>query len=42
MKNPERTAHRWGSELGSVCYDGQMILMDHPVSEQSELSCKAF
>lgn len=30
MKNPERMAHWWGSELGSVCYDGQKILIDHP------------
>lgn len=30
MKNPERSAHWWGSELGSVCYDGQKILIDHP------------
>jgi len=29
-KNPERTAHWWGSELGSVCYDGQKVLIDHP------------
>jgi transposase-like protein len=30
VKNPERTAHWWGSELGGVYYDGQKILMDHP------------
>jgi transposase-like protein len=30
VKNPERTTHWWGSELGGVYYDGQKILMDHP------------
>lgn len=30
IKNPERTANWWGSDLGSVCYDGQKILIEHP------------
>jgi len=29
-KNPGRTAHWWGSDLGSVCYDGQKMLIEHP------------
>lgn len=30
FKNPERTANWWGSDLGSVCYDGQKMLIEHP------------
>jgi transposase-like protein len=30
MRNPERTANWWGSDLGGVCYDGQKILIEHP------------
>lgn len=30
VRNPDRTAYRWGSDVGSVCYDGQKILMEHP------------
>jgi transposase-like protein len=29
-KNPGRTANWWGSDLGSVCYDGQKMLIEHP------------
>jgi transposase-like protein len=29
-KDPERTAHWWGSDLGSVCYDGQKHAIEHP------------
>lgn len=29
-KDPERTANWWGSDLGSVCYDGQKHLIEHP------------
>jgi len=30
IKNPGRTAHWWGSELGGVYYDGQKVLTAHP------------
>ena len=30
IKNPERTANWWGSDLGSICYDGQKMLIEHP------------
>ena len=30
MRNPQRTANWWGSEIGSVCYDGQKVLMERP------------
>ena len=29
-KNTERSANWWGSDLGSVCYDGQKHLIEHP------------
>jgi len=30
FKNPKRTANWWGSEIGTVCYDGKKIFMEHP------------
>jgi transposase-like protein len=30
IKNPQRMAYRWGTELGSVCYDGHKMLIEHP------------
>lgn len=30
MRNPSRTANWWGSELGSVCYDGQKVMIERP------------
>jgi transposase-like protein len=30
MRNPDRTANRWGSEIGSVCFDAQKLAMERP------------
>jgi len=30
MRNADRTANWWGSEIGSVCYDAQKIVMERP------------
>jgi len=30
MRNPDRTANWWGSEIGSVCFDAQKLAMERP------------
>src|SRR4030042_1323275 len=29
-RNPERQAHWWGSQVGTVCFEGQKVLIDRP------------
>jgi hypothetical protein len=37
IKNPERTANWWGSDLGSICYDGQKMLIGARTAKRSRL-----